>query len=529
MKLVLFVDDDILTLNKLRSLIDWNKHGYEIVGQAMNGEDAIKLVDKFHPDIVLLDINMPKKNGVEVTKEIYEHFNRVYILVLSNYDDFEFVRATMKYGVYDYILKDQLTPDLLLQKLKEIDDLQIKENISNSRMNYFATIAKQHYLKNLVLNGVTDTQQHQLMQTQKEFCSSSNIMVVAQIVNFSLLTYFNKRLNPESNSEKMIDSIINLSSNIFSSINNGIITHIENGVFVLLFNFENYTSFQKMKDATFSYMNLLTSNINKFLNINISYHTSEVINDISKLNNYYMSILNLYKNEPYSNISIPFIQQKEESQINITTEKDLMNALSYLDFQKIESLLKLIFEPYFDQTRPASEIQQIIYKLFRIGHSFLKIYEVKLSPDLDQYLLNKFRSPISIQDIYDIVIKYFKKILEAVLSGSYINYSPLIQKAIQYIHSNYAQDISLTDLADSLNVSSSHLSRLFKKETGERFIDYLTNYRIQIAKSLMKEHNIEIKDIYRKVGFQSYNYFLRVFKEKTGYTPSQIKQTSLIN
>lgn len=237
-------DDDILTLNKLRSLIDWNKHGYEIVGQAMNGEDAIKLVDKFHPDIVLLDINMPKKNGVEVTKEIYEHFNRVYILVLSNYDDFEFVRATMKYGVYDYILKDQLTPDLLLQKLKEIDDLQIKENISNSRMNYFATIAKQHYLKNLVLNGVTDTQQHQLMQTQKEFCSSSNIMVVAQIVNFSLLTYFNKRLNPESNPEKMIDSIINLSSNIFSSINNGIITHVENGVFVLLFNFENYTSFQ---------------------------------------------------------------------------------------------------------------------------------------------------------------------------------------------------------------------------------------------------------------------------------------------
>jgi len=258
MKPVLFVDDDILTLNKLRNLIDWNKYGYEIVGQAMNGEDALKLVDKFHPNIVLLDISMHKKNGVEVTKEIYERFSGVYILVLSNYDDFEFVRATMKYGVHDYILKEQLTPELLLQKLREIEDIRIKENISNSRMNYFATIAKQHYLKNLVLNGVTDIEQHQLIRTQKEFCSSSNIMVVAQIVNFTLLTYFSKRLNPELNPEKMIDTIINLSSNIFSSINNGIITHIENGVFVLLFNFQNYTSFQKMKDATISYMNLLT-------------------------------------------------------------------------------------------------------------------------------------------------------------------------------------------------------------------------------------------------------------------------------
>jgi len=300
MNLVLFVDDDILTLNKLRNLIDWNKHRYEIVGQAMNGEDALELVDRFHPNIVLLDINMPKKNGVEVAKEIYEHFNGVYILVLSNYDDFEFVRSTMKYGVYDYILKDQLTPKLLLQKLKEIDDIQVQEGISNSRVNYFAAIAKQHYLKNLVLNGVTDLQQHQLMQTQKEFSSNSNILVVAQIANFTLLTYFNKRINPE----KLVDSIINLSSNIFSSINNGIISYIEKGVFVLLFHFENYTSLQKVKDTTFTYMNLLTSNIHKFLNINIIYQISDIISDISKLNHYYLSTLALFKNDPCSNVNI---------------------------------------------------------------------------------------------------------------------------------------------------------------------------------------------------------------------------------
>jgi len=521
MDLVLLVDDDILTLNKLRNIIDWNKYGYEIVGQAMNGEDALEMINQFHPNLVLLDINMPKKSGVEVAKEIYEHYNGVYMLALSNYDDFEFVRSAMKYGVYDYILKDQLTPKLLLQKLKEIDDIKIKESIANSRMNYFAAIAKQHYLKNLVLNGVTDMQQHQLMQTQKEFCSNFNIMVVAQVVNYTLLTYFSKRLDPE----KIVDSIINLSSNILSSVNNGIISYIENGIFVLLFHFENYTSFQKMKDATFTYMNLLTSNINKFLNINITYRSSDVITDISKLNYYYLCLLDSFKNEPYSNVDMLSIQDgNKASRINIMIEKELMDALTFMDFQKVHNLLRHIFIPYLEQKRPASEVQQVVYQLLRIGRDLLGTYKVELSSNVEQNLLNKFRNPISTQEVYELVLNYYDTILETVLSNSYIKYSPLIQKAIQYIHSNYAHDISLTDVAESLNVSSSHLSRLFKKETSSTFIDYLTNYRIQVAKSLMKNHQAEIKDIYSKVGFQSYNYFLRVFKEKTGYTPSEIKQ-----
>ena len=105
---ILLADDDILSLNRLSGLFDWNANGYEIVGQALGGADCLKLVDKFKPDILILDIDMPDKNGVEVTKQLQEQHSKTKILILSNYDTYDFVRDAMRYGAFDYLLKHQL-------------------------------------------------------------------------------------------------------------------------------------------------------------------------------------------------------------------------------------------------------------------------------------------------------------------------------------------------------------------------------------------------------------------------------------
>ncbi len=118
---ILFADDDILALNRLTELIDWNSAGYEIVGQALGGNDCIRLLGKLHPDILILDIDMPDQNGVEVTRWIRRENLPVKILILSNYDTFSFVRDALHNGAYDYLLKHQLTAEILLTKLREID------------------------------------------------------------------------------------------------------------------------------------------------------------------------------------------------------------------------------------------------------------------------------------------------------------------------------------------------------------------------------------------------------------------------
>ena len=147
MTLVLLADDDILTLNRLRNIIDWNSNGYEIIGQALNGTDTLLQVQKLQPDILILDVDMPDKNGVEVMKELNKCNSELSVLILSNYDTFEFVRDTMRYGACDYLLKHQLEPALLLQKLSEIKDKKRTEGLRSSHIYYFANVAKQKYLK----------------------------------------------------------------------------------------------------------------------------------------------------------------------------------------------------------------------------------------------------------------------------------------------------------------------------------------------------------------------------------------------
>ena len=100
-------------------------------------------------------------------------------------------------------------------------------------------------------------------------------------------------------------------------------------------------------------------------------------------------------------------------------------------------------------------------------------------------------------------------------------YSVHIQNALHFIHQNYAGDISLSTLAEALHVSPTHLSRLFSKEVGTSFIDYLVSYRVQRAQQMILHSNLDLKSIGEQAGFHSYNYFLRAYKEKTGHSPSQ--------
>ena len=123
------------------------------------------------------------------------------------------------------------------------------------------------------------------------------------------------------------------------------------------------------------------------------------------------------------------------------------------------------------------------------------------------------------------LINYFKKILEQVPGYGSRKYSAHTQKALLYIHANYSQDISLGSAADHLHLSATHLSRLFSREVGVSFIDYLIHYRIERARQLIQNTNADLKSIAEQTGFHNYNYFLRTYKEKTGHTPSQEMQS----
>lgn len=116
----LIVDDEALVRIGLKSIVNWADEGFDCVLEAGNGIEALSLVQKETPDLIITDIKMPEMNGLELIEALREEQNGASIIVLSSYGDFEFVRQAMKLGATDYILKLQMTEESLSETIRSV-------------------------------------------------------------------------------------------------------------------------------------------------------------------------------------------------------------------------------------------------------------------------------------------------------------------------------------------------------------------------------------------------------------------------
>ena len=116
---IVIVDDEVLVRAGFKTSVDWQKHGYKIVGEASNGVEALEKIKALEPHIVITDIKMPVMDGIELIKNIRKYNSKIIVIVLSNYNDFELVREALTSGANDYFLKVTIDIDRLLELLNK--------------------------------------------------------------------------------------------------------------------------------------------------------------------------------------------------------------------------------------------------------------------------------------------------------------------------------------------------------------------------------------------------------------------------
>lgn len=117
---VVIIDDEFIMRQGMKHMLDWEKEGFQIVGEASNGQEGLEVIEKTKPNIVLTDIVMPVLDGIEFSEILNKRFPEMQLVILSSYIKFEYVKATFLNGVVDYILKPTLNPEILLSTLKKV-------------------------------------------------------------------------------------------------------------------------------------------------------------------------------------------------------------------------------------------------------------------------------------------------------------------------------------------------------------------------------------------------------------------------
>lgn len=155
---VIITDDEIQIRKGLRMKVNWKEEGFQIVGEASNGVEALELLRYLNIDLVITDMRMPIMDGIELAKRCQQEFPNVRVVVLSGYSDFEYVRGSLKEGVKDYLLKP-VAPDELIEVLSKIR----KEVEEEKRIQ-----AESARLRRLVHSQLQEVQEQYLLYLVKE-------------------------------------------------------------------------------------------------------------------------------------------------------------------------------------------------------------------------------------------------------------------------------------------------------------------------------------------------------------------------
>ena len=533
LKMVL-ADDESIVRNGLLNIIDWSKYDIEIVAEASDGQETYDLCMRLMPDILFTDIRMPFMDGIEVAAKLKESGNDLKVIIFSGIQDFGYAKSALNINAEGYILKPMDVAELtevvikVVKKIKQEKNLNDKVQHLRLQLHENFGAAKEKFLRNMVLGAYKKEQEIiEKLNYFKNPVDPNDLICVAvlQIDDYS------KFIENYTEEEKQL-----LSFSI-TNITEEIINDFTKGTCVVMGDNEQILMFNKKKDEPLieesELFTVIVANLNKYLNISASIGVGRVIDNFLDIYSSYKDAVNALYFKFYTgkgsiiNISDVSLKFENKELPNLYSEEnELVNLIKSGNVQETKKLIQNIFMKFgLDKMYTIEYIQRICNEF--IYTATRAIYE--LGENIDDFVNN--RSKILNKINYTESIFELQEQLENILlaAAQYFSskYTQKNNKVIndikKIISKRYMEDININKIAESVYLSPNYISLIFKQETGETIIDFLTKTRMDEAKVLLKETDFKVLDISEMVGFQDASYFSKVFKKYAGIHPQKYR------
>lgn len=522
---ILIVDDEQFIREGLKKIIDWDEHGIEIVGEASNGKEALEAINELKPELLLTDIQMPVMNGLNLIKAVRENCLKTKIIIISGYDDFQYVKEALKYGVENYIIKPINKEELSATLIGAVEKLQ-RESYDRikSRENEF--VIRDSIFYRLVTNRINKRELEE---------KSSLLGIEAKDIFFTVAII--KALSREGNFNSAAISDINLLGFALANIVNETISEqfncnvfIDlNGDTVIIFHSDSTLG---IRDKIETLLEKCIKIINKLLQVDVFIaigNAEENIEAVHLSNKSAQDLLQYFVIFPRN-----YILSNEKSE----SESKKRHEICVIDQNRLKSLIlahkKDEIICYFDlfnenlikstgitlEHLNAFTVEVLACFINTIKVAFTETEEVLQSHEkLFSSLLEQKRLDGLVTSAKNAALELADEIRQEKETPKTV-----IDQMIEYVKSNYFNhDLSLKTLSCKFNFATPYLGQLLKKRTGKLFSDYLNGIRIEYAKELLLSTNMNANEISEKVGYSDPNYFYRVFKKSTGEYPSEYR------
>jgi YesN/AraC family two-component response regulator len=542
---VLLVDDEPIVRRALRTLLDWEKEGCKIIGEAYDGKEAISILNKEKADIIFTDMKMPIMNGLELINHVKENFSCIKFIALSAYDDFEMVSEAYKLGVKEYVLKSSLSSEALKEvvgnlKRQLIEEKDMEEKKRNEEKIRIKQMEEYGYMLDVIgMSGkaISDNLLKRLLF--EEGSNKNEILRLCKRMGINLLrskyiiaimyASIKEEINIEKN-ESSEQASMKVGKIIDDTLNKyccGVAYEEEKFKYVAIFNFDKQLQEGKILQLLKVIFDDIVQSIDAKMKYRISVGLSCVNSDIEILNVLYKQanlaldytfILGrgrkVYYNQCKTMLSVP----KENFSYRITKLKDCLEYKINLKREAIEK--EICFRAADINLGQINEVGDI----FKLYHAVIYEYVKANNFLLDTVkLLESFTNYLEKYGDLKELNAWLKEILFKIFdlrenSNNHIN------KAKLYINNNYSRNITLSDVATHLGYNPSYLSRLFSSETGLSFSEYLSKVRLEAAIKFLNETSLSVGEISHKIGYSNQENFSRFFKKAMNISPSSYRK-----
>ncbi len=513
MATVFIADDEAVIREGIKCLIPWDALGYTIIGEAGNGEDALREILANSPDVVLMDIKMPKMTGLECVSNARERGFKGKFLILSGYSDFKYAKEAMKYGVEYYLTKpideDELT-EALIQVKKNLDDQAQK----SENEEQFKAKAKNVILHELV-HGIAqiDEEQAEGMSLQAE------VYQVVTFENFSKDTH-----NPSYNFAELL-KVTNQGKHFFESFEE------DHKDIILLKGKFALDKFQNFLDHYEKHIEKGSPLDSIFLAYGSPVYTLDEIHCSYEEATTLLS-RRFFCEQGQHTLGYEELPKVENVKGEITDQSiadyssRITDLLQSFNRKKVVDTLSELEDYLYNVKNDIASVKLFLSDLYlQVKEHMNHVYNTSSIPfPTNSAILEFIEAKNYLYEIIQYLSEQFEMIMSAIGNS---NRDSVLDDIVYYIDHNFVSNIKLESIAPLFGYNSAYLGKIFNKTVGESFNSYVDHVRINYSKELLSQNKMKVYEIAEQVGYKNVDYFHKKFKKYVGESPAEFRKKVL--
>lgn len=530
---VVVIDDKPLIRRSLIETIQWEVLGCEIAGEAENGLEAKEVIRKVKPHLIISDIKMPGLDGLSLTEFVKEFLPDTKVIIITGYQEFEYAKKAIQLGVCDLVLKpiDNGAMEVIIQKA--IDS--IREQLQKE--HYQRQLLEENDRYKMKIDRSLKALQSQFLMEVIKGRRSPDRMDADETVNLHLgernfsVILARIRSSDQQVVRESANVAVKLMEHFKEACDMGFVDLMVDQDLVFIAFHRPGKSAREHRVQMKRCLYAMNDRLLKEQGSVCCFAVSRITNDVAKLEECYKNTVEIL-NQNYFTAEENILFQTSAALAVSPDTGYLLKELNqfYTDLEHMEDgerdqkvvvmVEKIVQETKGDEFRIKCMLSEICITLLR--HYSEKFHKDDLKKNTNK-VMEEINGFVDIRDAREYLVDFIREIRKHLKEENRLTH-PLAQGTMDYIRHNYKQNITLTQVADTLSVNSSYLSRLLKKETGENFVDLLAGFRIDIAKRLLDEPGSKVLDVCEKAGYSDYAYFYQVFKRVEKISPSEYKK-----